>query len=107
MLIEAQPLPLPFGADPSQGAPPPEGLSDQEISAVMALQRPVRTATGLSEGGDGAGCVICLQDWTEETTVVPLPNCGHCMHPECLGPWLRVSRTCPCCRSAAAPTSTG
>lgn len=86
--------------DPSQGMPPAVGLSPEEIGAVLAAERAVR----INDNSDGTGCVICREDWTEGVKVVPLPHCGHCMHPACIVPWLELNRTCPCCR---APTATG
>ncbi|PKI56053.1 putative RING-H2 finger protein ATL69 [Punica granatum] len=49
-------------------------------------------------------CSICLSDYKPRDTVRCVPECNHCFHAECVDAWLRMSGTCPMCRSSPAPT---
>lgn len=81
---------LPAGMlDPHRGAP--EG--------TMELQQSVEfDAEAL---GETSQCPTCLEDFSKEARI-KRTVCGHLFHEECLGPWLRVSRTCPLCRTDLA-----
>lgn len=47
-------------------------------------------------------CAICLVDYEEGDEVKRLP-CTHMFHSECVGRWLKVNRTCPCCKESIRP----
>ncbi|CBI35066.3 unnamed protein product, partial [Vitis vinifera] len=53
-------------------------------------------------------CSICLSEYRPNETVRSIPECNHCFHADCIDEWLRMSATCPICRSSpavsAAPT---
>ena len=42
-------------------------------------------------------CCICLQQYDASAAIRKTP-CGHMMHHDCLGMWLRAAHTCPTCR---------
>merc|ERR1719356_2337953 len=42
-------------------------------------------------------CVICLELFEKDATLVELP-CRHAFHHDCLAHWLADTNTCPCCR---------
>lgn len=84
------------GGPPSPSSPPP-GLSDADAERVMAGERALDRET------DGSVCSICTEEWADGVTVVPMPNCAHCLHPDCVRPWLAISSTCPCCRASTVP----
>ncbi|KAK7401388.1 hypothetical protein VNO78_12821 [Psophocarpus tetragonolobus] len=49
-------------------------------------------------------CAICLCEYLPEETVRCVPDCRHCFHAVCVDQWLRLSATCPLCRSSPAPS---
>ncbi|XP_078182587.1 putative RING-H2 finger protein ATL69 [Carex rostrata] len=50
-------------------------------------------------GGDDA-CPICLGEYVSGDVLRRGPDCGHCFHVACVDEWLRLSATCPLCRSS-------
>lgn len=87
-------------ADPeAMVSPMGQGLTTEEAQAVLSRERVVNRDT------DGDVCGICMEDWADGAGVVPMPNCAHCLHPECVRPWLAVSQTCPCCRASTVPAT--
>ncbi|KAK3407966.1 RING-H2 finger protein ATL70 [Eucalyptus grandis] len=49
-------------------------------------------------------CSICLSEYMETDVLRLLPDCGHDFHSKCVDPWLRMSRSCPNCRTLSVPT---
>lgn len=43
-------------------------------------------------------CSICLEDFSDLSTVVKTKTCGHLFCRRCLQNWLQVNRNCPLCR---------
>lgn len=44
-------------------------------------------------------CAICLRSLEPgEPASVVFRKCRHLFHSECIGPWLKLAGTCPCCR---------
>jgi hypothetical protein len=43
-------------------------------------------------------CAICLCDYAEQDILCTVPSCGHCMHADCIVPWLSKCKQCPLCR---------
>eukprot|EP00890_Picochlorum_soloecismus_P005954 jgi/Picsp_1/635/NSC_00631-R1_ring finger protein 181 len=75
--------------------------------AVSGLERVVISSSVLDSGDNGSGqgdasCPVCMQELCDGDAVVLLP-CHHGMHPECIGPWLEQTNSCPTCR-AELPT---
>ncbi|KAJ8423623.1 hypothetical protein Cgig2_001690 [Carnegiea gigantea] len=52
-------------------------------------------------------CSICLADYEAKETIRCMPDCNHCFHVTCIDQWLRISPTCPICRSSPAPSAVG
>ncbi|RWW14652.1 hypothetical protein GW17_00021556 [Ensete ventricosum] len=50
-------------------------------------------------------CPICLAEYEAGEALRRAPDCGHCFHAGCVGEWLRVSATCPLCRSSPVPSA--
>lgn len=46
---------------------------------------------------DVEGCTICLQEFSNGSTVVTLP-CGHDFDDECIVKWFEINILCPVCR---------
>ncbi|XP_058078721.1 putative RING-H2 finger protein ATL69 [Magnolia sinica] len=53
---------------------------------------------------DDGTCPICLSDYRPEETVRYIPDCKHCFHDTCIDEWLRMSATCPLCRTSPVMT---
>ncbi|XP_028785712.1 RING-H2 finger protein ATL70-like [Neltuma alba] len=51
-----------------------------------------------------ATCSICLGDYNESEWLRELPDCGHLFHRKCIDMWLRMSPSCPLCRTSPLPT---
>lgn len=43
-------------------------------------------------------CPICFEELSTSTSIL-LPKCFHSYHERCLGKWVDMKSTCPCCRS--------
>lgn len=50
-------------------------------------------------------CAICLGEYGPGEILRRVPDCGHCFHAGCVDEWLRVSATCPFCRSSPVPSA--
>ena len=95
-------LSSPSHSAPPQPAPspPPTGLSSA-LLALVALHshRLSSRALGLLLSVDRQpSCPICLSGLVVGCEVSVL-HCGHCLHTECLLPWLKKSGACPLCRA--------
>lgn len=64
-------------------------------------RRKIESREGI-EKGDQRSCPICLNEIVVGDELLKLP-CNHCIHPKCIGPWLRETNSCPICR-AELPT---
>ncbi|KAK9129051.1 hypothetical protein Syun_017848 [Stephania yunnanensis] len=53
---------------------------------------------------DDDPCPICLLDYKPKQALRVMPDCNHCFHSDCIDQWLRMSATCPLCRTSPAPT---
>ncbi|KAJ3681075.1 hypothetical protein LUZ60_015564 [Juncus effusus] len=49
-------------------------------------------------------CPICLGEYEGGDVLRRGPDCGHCFHVKCVDEWLRLSATCPLCRSSPVPS---
>lgn len=58
----------------------------------------------LPKHNEGGHCSICLAEYKAKDVIRCVPECSHCFHADCVDAWLRVSATCPLCRSSPAPT---
>ena len=83
-------------------APPASKKVVSDLERVVVSSNALENAEK-NEGKEGdASCPVCMQDLCDGDTVVVLP-CKHGMHPECIGPWLEQTNSCPTCR-AELPT---
>lgn len=81
-------------------APPASKTVVSGLERVVVSSKSVvdsNTENGTGDQGD-ASCPVCMQELCDGDTVVVLP-CKHGMHPECIGPWLEQTNSCPTCRS--------
>ncbi|KAK1278169.1 putative RING-H2 finger protein ATL69 [Acorus gramineus] len=53
---------------------------------------------------DDTSCPICLSEYKPEEVLKCVSECNHCFHEGCVDEWLRMSATCPVCRSSPAPS---
>mmetsp|Transcript_81529 Transcript_81529/g.243019 ORF Transcript_81529/g.243019 Transcript_81529/m.243019 type:complete len:310 (-) Transcript_81529:67-996(-) len=55
-----------------------------------------------TERGYPSSCAVCLEDFAEGQDIIGTPcgNQSHAFHEVCLKGWLRVSSTCPLCRTS-------
>ncbi|CAI0474139.1 unnamed protein product [Linum tenue] len=58
----------------------------------------------LPRPNNGGPCSICLSDYRPKDTLRCIPECNHCFHAHCVDEWLRVTATCPLCRTSPAPS---
>ncbi len=79
----------------------------QQAQEQQAPQRPVEQAVAsvlvpmVDDVDDSEPCLVCLDVFTEEDTVVVLRCCGgrKALHPECYDGWHNRSNSCPNCRA--------
>ncbi|KAI8546034.1 hypothetical protein RHMOL_Rhmol07G0084500 [Rhododendron molle] len=80
---------------------------------VLGLDKPViesyypKTVLGESRRlprPDDGPCCICLSEYREKDTIRWVPECNHCFHVDCIDEWLRMSATCPVCRTSPSPS---
>ncbi|XP_028782514.1 putative RING-H2 finger protein ATL69 [Neltuma alba] len=87
-------------------------ISDEPVVVVLGLDKPTiegypKIVLGESRRlprPNGGPCAICLGEYVKNDTVRCVPECNHCFHVGCLDEWLRLSATCPLCRSSPAPS---
>ena len=102
-LLDSAYPPSPLSSPPQQPpaqSPPPSGLSSP-LLALLALHshRLSSRALGLLLSVDRQpSCPICLSGLVVGCEVSVL-QCGHCLHTDCLLPWLKKSGACPMCRA--------
>ena len=90
--------------------PPP--MSDDQIAKLTkkTYHKQNLETTDRTEGETPVGkaldedekCTIC-RDVFEEGTLLVVSPCKHQFHPDCIGPWLRTTATCPVCRYKLLP----
>ena len=64
------------------------GMSKEELSVIPKVI-----------AQEGNSCAVCIEDFQEDEKVSQL-SCDHQFHPQCIGSWLSIKRTCPICRQA-------
>ena len=80
-----------------------ESTAEADPRDVAALPRILVDASMMGDQGD-AECTICKGNVHLGDEVIMLP-CQHWFHGGCIGPWLGISNTCPCCRCPASTNS--
>ena len=69
----------------------PAAASSSSSSSSSAAAPPPRA-------DDDANCTVCLEPMAPGQNVALLP-CMHKLHHACIAPWLRISLTCPICKT--------
>ncbi|KAJ3689469.1 hypothetical protein LUZ61_018633 [Rhynchospora tenuis] len=105
------PLPLPSSSPlPPPRSSPPHFIVGLDVHTIDAFYpKFVYQSEGGNEkaGGDDAlsgPCPICLGEYASGDVLRQGPDCGHCFHAACVDEWLRLSATCPLCRSSPIPS---
>lgn len=88
-----RPPPSTLPASPSAAAAEAVGLDGPAVEAFY----PKFVCGGIPPSGP---CPICLAEYEGGEALRRAPECGHCFHAACIDEWLRVSATCPLCRSS-------
>jgi hypothetical protein len=78
----------------------PSGLSDEDLRTLKDRQVPSKLL--------GLTCGICLSDIEVrpnqlEELVLPLPQCRHLFHSNCILEWLAAKPVCPMCKADIRP----
>lgn len=71
------------------------GLSTEQISSCLHpfMYKPVDPIAGIDR------CIICQVEYQEEGEELAALPCEHPYHPECIGRWLHVKKSCPICNA--------
>ncbi|KAG6534871.1 putative RING-H2 finger protein ATL69 [Zingiber officinale] len=99
-------LPITVAAAPDVAA-----TATEEAASSVGLERAAieafypRFAYGAGGAEPSGPCPICLAEYETGEALRRAPDCGHCFHAECVDEWLRVSATCPLCRSSPVPSA--
>ena len=43
-------------------------------------------------------CVICYNDFGEDSFITDLPKCHHIYHYKCISEWFKINSKCPMCK---------
>ncbi|KAM0823836.1 hypothetical protein ACQ4PT_070603 [Festuca glaucescens] len=73
------------------------GLGAKELGALQVL---VWESSSAKEVTFAEHCAVCLGEMEDGELGRLLPACRHVFHLGCIDAWLRLSSTCPVCRSA-------
>lgn len=80
-------------------APEPAGLGAKELGALPVLVWESSSAK-VAAAAAAEHCAVCLGEVEDGELGRLLPACSHAFHVGCIDAWLRLSSTCPVCRSA-------
>ncbi|KAM3407559.1 hypothetical protein ACQJBY_001130 [Aegilops geniculata] len=80
-------------------APEPAGLGTKELGALPVLVWESSSAK-VATAAVAEHCAVCLGEMEDGELGRMLPVCSHAFHVGCIDAWLRLSSTCPVCRSA-------
>ncbi|XP_062178970.1 RING-H2 finger protein ATL74-like [Phragmites australis] len=86
------------------------GLKREDVVALpvatyVASPSPARQQQ--QQQASGAGCAICLSDFSDGERIRVLPVCGHQFHVVCIDRWLVSHCSCPTCRRRLSSVSVG
>lgn len=107
------PLPVsPSSPLPPPPSSPPNFVVGLDLHTIDAFYPKFVHQSGQGDhnknaGGDDAlsgPCPICLGEYVSGDVLRRGPDCGHCVHVACVDEWLRLSATCPLCRSSPVPS---
>jgi hypothetical protein len=66
---------------------------------TIKFDRSLFAEEGVDDGKPAPECCVCFVAF-DEYAEIKRTICNHYFHEECLGKWLRVSKTCPLCRQS-------
>ncbi|KAG6630421.1 hypothetical protein I3843_13G014800 [Carya illinoinensis] len=75
-------------------------------SIIESYPKTVLGESGSLPNPNHGPCSICLSDYLPRDTIRSIPDCHHYFHANCIDEWLRMSATCPLCRTSPAPSAT-
>ncbi|CAI0421619.1 unnamed protein product [Linum tenue] len=78
------------------------GLDPKSIESLPKIL--LGESKRLPRPNSGGPCAICLSDYRPKDTLRCIPECNHCFHALCVDEWLRMTATCPLCRTSPAPS---
>ncbi|CAI0421513.1 unnamed protein product [Linum tenue] len=78
------------------------GLDPKSIESLPKIL--LGESKRLPRPNSGGPCAICLSDYRPKDTLRCIPECNHCFHARCVDEWLRMTATCPLCRTSPAPS---
>ncbi|KAE8797787.1 E3 ubiquitin-protein ligase ATL41 [Hordeum vulgare] len=87
-------------------APEPAGLGAKELGALPVLVWE-STSAKVAAAAIAEHCAVCLGELEDGELGRMLPACSHAFHVGCIDAWLRLSSTCPVCRSAVRTDEDG
>lgn len=87
-------------------APEPAGLGAKELGALPVLVWESSSAK-VAAAAVAEHCAVCLGELEDGELGRLLPACSHAFHVGCIDAWLRLSSTCPVCRSAVSMQEDG
>lgn len=102
-----------FSSSSSAPPPPALGLDGPTIESCcpkfpyarhVAPQQQQQQQRQKGRRGVVGPCAICLGDYEEGEMVRVVLECDHSFHARCVDEWLRMSATCPVCRSSPVPS---
>ncbi|XP_047042704.1 RING-H2 finger protein ATL63-like [Lolium rigidum] len=76
------------------------GLGAKELGALQVLVWESSSSAKEKEATFDEHCAVCLGEMEDGELGRLLPACRHVFHVGCIDAWLRLSSTCPVCRSA-------
>lgn len=81
---------------------PEPRLDHTSVRSYPSLQFSKAKLCSSNSNSSSSSCSICLMDYKDCDSLKVLPACGHFFHVKCVDPWLRISLTCPVCRTPIA-----
>ncbi|KAK9716093.1 hypothetical protein RND81_06G210900 [Saponaria officinalis] len=82
-----------------------ETLESYPKCLYSELEKSKKVENGGKKGSSTQNsCTVCLGEYKGSEMVRELGECGHVFHVECVDSWLRLSPTCPLCRTSPMPT---
>lgn len=100
------PLPPPSTSSPLPPPPtsPPPFILGLDSHTIDAFYPKFVHRSAAGDDALSGPCPICLGEYASGDVLRRGPDCGHSFHVACVDEWLRLSATCPLCRSSPVPS---